>query len=395
MVTRNFLLMQPGLWGHTRGTDPGGDLGGDQGWDDDNYGDEFNGTTPSGGPGGWCTPPPDDHPHPDILAAATLNLCAGPGGWETGATLLPIDLNIIGVDTSKDACATAEAAGYKRVNTSIRVLHPAQYPNLTGLISSTPCPTMSASGLRSSVKTADYQIALDSITSFGTGCGCDWQSLPERSTDVRTALAVETARWALMLPNLRWLVAEQVPAAECLFEDIAAELFASGWESVNVDTVEAADFGAAARRKRTFLVANRNGPVHIPSTGLHPPAPVTSLAAALGWPAGQRVRTRNNRKPTGGNLFSADGLSWCLTASTRTWERDADRLRFTPAENGLLQGFPAAYPWQGSRTSQFKQSGDVVAPPVAAAVLAGALNLPHTVWDPAVRQHMTGLYRTT
>lgn len=50
-----------------------------------------------------------------------------------------------------------------------------------------------------------------------------------------------------------------------------------------------------------------------------------------------------------------------------------------PAETGLLQGFPASYPWQGSRTSQFKQSGDVVAPPVAAAVLAGALNLPHTL----------------
>ena len=108
-------------------------------------------------------------------------------------SLLPVDLNIIGVDISKDACATAEAAGYRRVNTSIRALHPTQYPNLTGLISSTPCPTLSASGLRSSVKTADCQIALDSITSFGTGCGCDWESLPERSTDVRTALAVETA----------------------------------------------------------------------------------------------------------------------------------------------------------------------------------------------------------
>lgn len=387
--------MQTGLWGDTLDVNPCDDLGADPSWDDDDYGDDWNGTTPAGGPDGWCTPPPDDTPNPNILAASTLNLCAGPGGWETGAALLPVDLNIIGVDTSKDACATAEAAGYRRINTSIRDLHPAQYPNLTGLISSTPCPTMSASGLRSGVKTADYQIALDSITSFGTGCGCDWQSLPQRSTDIRTALAVETARWALMLPNLRWLVAEQVPAAEYLFEDIAAELNASGWESVNVDTVEATDFGTAARRKRTFLVANRYGPVHIPSSGLNPPAPVTSLAAALRWPVGHRVRTRNNRKPTGGNLFSADEVSWCLTASTRTWERDADQLRFTPAENGLLQGFPATYPWQGSRTSQFKQAGDVVAPPVAAAILAGALNLPHSKWDPAVRQHMNGLYQTT
>lgn len=184
---------------------------------------------------------------------------------------------------------------------------------------------------------------------------------------------------------------EQVPAGEFAFEDLAAELFAAGWETVDVAKVEARDYGAAARRTRVFIIANRTRPVTMPYRPLEP-FPDTSLARALGWPAGELVRTRANRRPTGGNLFSADGPCWCLTEKTRSWVRDSDRRRFTAAEAGVLQGFPADYPWSGSRTSQFKQAGDVVAPPVAAAVLAGALAMPLREWLPAVRDHMARLY---
>ncbi len=51
-MTRIFLNMQPGLWGVTLDVAPGGDVDVNQGWDGGDYGDEFNGTTPSGGPGG-------------------------------------------------------------------------------------------------------------------------------------------------------------------------------------------------------------------------------------------------------------------------------------------------------------------------------------------------------
>ncbi len=37
--------MQPGLWGDTLEIDPVGGLGAGQDWDDDHFGDEWNGTT--------------------------------------------------------------------------------------------------------------------------------------------------------------------------------------------------------------------------------------------------------------------------------------------------------------------------------------------------------------
>ena len=52
--------------------------------------------------------------------------------------------------------------------------------------------------------------------------------------------------------------------------------------------------------------------------------------------------------------------------------------KITVAEAGVLQGFPADYPWQGTRTSQFKQAGNAVPPPVAEAVLRALLCGPPT-----------------
>lgn len=48
-------------------------------------------------------------------------------------------------------------------------------------------------------------------------------------------------------------------------------------------------------------------------------------------------------------------------------------VRVTAEEATILQGFRPDYPFQGSRTAQFRQIGDAVPPPLAHAVIAALL----------------------
>jgi DNA (cytosine-5)-methyltransferase 1 len=54
---------------------------------------------------------------------------------------------------------------------------------------------------------------------------------------------------------------------------------------------------------------------------------------------------------------------------------DEHTVRVDVWQAGVLQGFPADYPWRGTRTAQFRQVGDAVPPPLAAAVLGELLDV--------------------
>ncbi|MDQ0690930.1 site-specific DNA-cytosine methylase [Arthrobacter sp. W4I7] len=53
----------------------------------------------------------------------------------------------------------------------------------------------------------------------------------------------------------------------------------------------------------------------------------------------------------------------------RTWTRESDGARLASFQAGALNGFPAGFPWTGSRSRQFLQAANVVAPQLAAALL--------------------------
>lgn len=329
---------------------------------------------------------------PLALPGEVMDICAGPGGWDEGARILGLP-PMVGVELDRDACETGRAAGHRREQVDMRRLAPTRYHGVRGAVLSPPCPTFSASGLRSGV--VDMQTAEDAITCLGCGCGCEWPDLPERVADPRTALVVEAARWALLAPDLEWFAAEQVPAVEPLWESLAAELAAAGWETFDVLTVEAADYGVPSRRRRTFVYGRRTTHTRV---SIHDAGwkgadlPRTSMADALGWEPGVRVWTRGERKTSGGNAFSADGPSWCLTGSSRSWKVGAlDGPELTASQAGLLNGFRSDYPWCGSRTRQFLQIADVVTPVIAAVVLGVVTNTP---WAEPVRAYLAELYPT-
>lgn len=345
--------------------------------------------------------PPLIAPRP---AVRTVDLYAGPGGWDEGARLLGLDLGIEGIEINRDACATARAAGHVRRQADVRAVAPADYLHCAGFLASAPCPSFSSAGKRSGLG-ADYQAVLDSWTSLGWGhTAAQAMECVAAVKDPRTALMATAGIWALTLMaegECEFVAMEQVPALEFAFEDLAAELFSIGCETVNVGVLDAADFGLPSRRRRAFLVSSRHGqastahrfapdytPVGPGTLPMPPRGERRSMASALGWQPGHAVVTRGNRRPTGGGTFRADNVAWCLTGKARGWYRD-DGLRLTPAEAGYLNGFTKDYPWAGSRSSQFQQSADVVAPPMAAHILSAAIG-----FDPsdAIDAYLTDIY---
>jgi DNA (cytosine-5)-methyltransferase 1 len=340
---------------------------------------------------------------------------AGPGGLSESLRMLGIT-GALGIEKNADACATAEAAGHRRVQADIRSLDPEDFLNAHTWASGPPCPTYSDSGKRSGL--TDYRIVLDGIarladTNAGTTRHGHWRDTYQRVSDERTALVLETLRFAFRLPNVRVVVAEQVPAVHDIWAEICAELAATmDWASCNVIRVRFSDFGAATRRERVILIACRD---HMPDfaglplrgwwscgrfdaprinvPGLVAPVAAVSMAGALGWPAGVWVNTRGERKTPGGNLFRADGPAPSLTGNgARSWYRTdlgKEEGKLTPSQAGRLQGFPADYPWQGSRSSQFQRIADSVSPLVGAAVLGAAMGLP---WRDAVQERIERIY---
>lgn len=325
---------------------------------------------------------------PDPDASLVLEQFGGPGGWDEAAKMIGSTARIVGIEINADAVATARAAGHERIHGSVLDQRLEDWARAVGLISSPVCPTFSASGLHSGMR--EYQHVLDVWTSIGWGIDSAeaMAEIEQNIPDPRTALLATAGMWAMTLPNLEWLAMEQVPQVEFAWEDLAAELFSMGWEFVDVRTLDAADFGMPARRRRSYLVARRFRSPHAGSLNLRPSQGPT-MADALGWGHGQRMVTRGNRKPTGGGDFAMDGTSWCLTGRSRSWETSGDQRRMTEHEAGLLNGFRPDHPWSGSRTARFQQAGDVVSPVMGAHILGAAMDINPSS---AIAAHQEALY---
>lgn len=250
---------------------------------------------------------------PDVV-----ELFAGPGGWSEGLRSLDV-VDVVGIDNDPYACATATAAGHRRVRADVSILDPSAFQTARGVVASPPCTTFSSAGSGLgrrlvSVLAAATAPVLQGVTSLpevAQACRQVLQGSRDADGDdvvaraaATSVLVLEPARWVAAL-GPEWLVMEQVRAVGPIWKAYASALGDLGygaWSGV----LNAADYGVPQDRRRAILIAAKGRiPQPPPPTHAQHPEPPSligpgrprwvSMAEALGDLDGHRAAYRRTR----------------------------------------------------------------------------------------------------
>jgi DNA (cytosine-5)-methyltransferase 1 len=220
------------------------------------------------------------------LAEDVTDLFAGPGGWDEG--MRPLGLTAAGIEWDRYACATARAAGHRRIRADVADLDPRRFVT-RGQVASPPCQGFSPAGLRRGH--GDTAALLDAVARMR------WRDVrgdvAARMADPRSVLVLEPLRWARAVEP-EWLAWEQVASVLPLWDACAGVLRAVGYD-VATGVLSAEQYGVPQVRRRAFLVARQFGGAVLPAPTHarydardRSPAgegllPWVSMAQALGW----------------------------------------------------------------------------------------------------------------
>jgi len=317
-----------------------------------------------------------------------IDLFAGPGGLDVGATWLGIPTT--GIELDSNACATREAAGLETVPDDVRKYGPDDFPDATVLTGGPPCQTFTVAG-----KGAGRR-AIDQVVERMTGMleHLSDDRIRGWSADERTELILEPMRWAMLALKeqkpYEAIVLEQVPAVLPIWAEFSKVLEKSGYKCA-VGILRSEEFGVPQTRRRAILIARhgdaevqlprptheafRRGASNQGTLGLEP---CVSMSEALGWPASFTVISNYG---SGGNPRNRGKRHSGQPAATVTGKIMRNRLQLASGEwqrlrhndAGILQTFPEDYPWSGSDIGQ--QIGNAIPPRLAVHILAQALNI--------------------
>lgn len=324
--------------------------------------------------------------------------CAGPGGWDLAARDLGIDTTGIEIDAA--TCRTRRAAGLPTFEADVTKFGPKDGRQAHGLIFSPVCTTYSRVGRGKGREAMDK--VLEAVYEMRM------RRPHVHGLDKSTALVLEPLRWAIEAAQIgrtyRWIALEQVPPVLPVWEEIAPALREIGYNVVT-GICKSEQFGAPQYRRRAVLLASRDHEVQLPIPThsefySQSPAkldagvlPWVSMAEALGWGTDHdKVREIvtprvNNQSGTtfdlawpayrpaptiaGRHLVTMPGAN-ANRFNGATKSRN-DGIRVSTQELGILQGFPADYPWQGTLGEQATQAGNAVPVSLAKALLSAVI----------------------
>jgi len=300
-----------------------------------------------------------------------VELFAGAGGAALGIEAVGFT-HIALCEWDKNACATLRAAGLGPVlEGDVRSQDWDQYRGQVDMLwSSFPCTPWSMAA-------ADRKDAAFDERNM-------WPATMDACDDISPA----------------WFIAENVPGLThhngdceqdpstspldcpgCYFNRVIVAGLRDRFDWVEVWKLNSVDYGAGQRRRRIFMVA---GPRYVKRPTATHCDPRLSLLVATGmtpWRTMHDVIGVDVMEPSitvcateykgARHMGNADMERTPMRASDQLW-RATGRRRLEIEECALLQDFPVDHPFQGGKTSRYKQVGNAVPPSLAQAV-AGAI----------------------
>ena len=242
------------------------------------------------------------------------------------------------------------------------------------------CATMRAAGLGPVVQ-GDVR-DLDAVAAVaGESCDLLWSSYPCQSfSTAGQMLGADDDRngwpWTVeAIDRFRptWFLGENVRGLLSFdyFDEVIMGQLRERFRFAGFWLLNAADVGVAQHRRRVFTWAAPS-PL-VPPTRTHGPGMFTQPWVTMGQVLQIDGPSKWLNRPAP-SVTTADGQGVGSADSRDILERAIGRRRLSVEECATLQGFPDDHPWQGTKTSRYRQVGNAVPPALAEAVGRTVIN---------------------